>query len=97
MIDTDKFEWFESGNALKGVNFGAVDPSVYQKYIRYKVYLDFRSQGFDIEQAMKETAKRNRCSSVTVFRDRAFFHDGERLRDKNSKKLAVNLLVDKTK
>ena len=68
-----RFEWFEQGHALEAVGLGIIDPAVFAKYIRYKVYLDLVSQGNTKPEAINLTADRNRCSAVTVYRDIQFF------------------------
>lgn len=68
-----RFEWFEQGHALEAVGLGIIDPSVFQKFIRYKVYLDFRSQGKNHVESMYLTSDQNRCSYSTVWRDIKWF------------------------
>lgn len=67
-----RFEWFESGVGIEGVNMGIVRPDVYMKYIRYKVYLDFLSR-HEKKIAIELSAERNRCEITTIYRAIEFF------------------------
>jgi hypothetical protein len=68
-----RFEWFEKGNAHDAVEVGILNEKMFSKYIRYKVFLDIKSQGHSENEAMFLTAERMGCSSITVYRDKIFF------------------------
>lgn len=73
MIRPTRFEWFERGCAYDAVEIGILDDKMFTKYIRYKVFLDLKSQGNGVYEAMKLTAERMGCSPLTIYRDRIFF------------------------
>lgn len=68
-----RFEWFEAGHGLEGVELGIVRPDIFMKYIRYKVYLDFKAQGLDNSVAIALTAERNKCEITSIYRAITFF------------------------
>jgi len=68
-----RFQFFESGYGLIGVEMGIISPSVYMKYIRYRVFLDFMHTNIDKMTAIEFTAERNKCDRSTIYRDIEFF------------------------
>ena len=69
-----RFEWFQCCGA-EGVEHGAVGADVYAMYIRYLVYLDFKSQGNDNATSITLTAERNNCSDRTIYRAIEYFDE----------------------
>jgi len=67
-----RFDWFESGAGIAGVELGIVRPDIYMKYIRFKVYLDFLER-HDKKMAIELTAERNKCEITTIYRAIDFF------------------------
>lgn len=70
-----RLKWFDAGHGTTGVELGIISADVFMKYIRFKVYQDFRRQGFDVSTSEELAAERNKCSAITIFRDRVFFGD----------------------
>jgi len=62
-----KFEYFDKGFARVGMEFGVVSICEFTKFIRYKVYLDFRNDGYDKSTSIELTAERCRCCQATVY------------------------------
>lgn len=75
MTKTTRFEWFERGHGSEAVQLGIINPGIFARYIRYKVYLDLIAQGISHNESINLTADRNRCSYTTVWRDIQFFQD----------------------
>ena len=68
-----RLEWFDGGHGLIGVELGIVRPDIYMKFIRFKVYCDFRHDGNDKTTAITLTAERNKCSERTIYNSIYFF------------------------
>ena len=68
-----RFQWFESGYGIEAVNLGIIGAGVFMKYIRYKIYLEFREAGVDKITSIELTAERNRCDRSTIYRDIEWF------------------------
>lgn len=68
-----RFEWFESGHGIEAVRLDLIEPEVFTKYIRYKVYHDLLISGKSVEDATRIAAERIDCSITTIWRDRQFF------------------------
>lgn len=66
-------QFYESGQAWAGVEIGAIPITEYLKWLRFQVYLDFRTQGHDGPTAMQLTADHTKTSYVTVWRAVKYF------------------------
>ena len=68
----DRFRYFDEGYARVGMELGVVSIDDFTKFIRYKVYLDFRKE-HDKSTSIELTAERCRCHYKTVYRALAYF------------------------
>jgi len=68
-----RFEYFDQGFARVGMELGCISIDDFTKFIRYKVYLDFRNEGHDKSTSIELTAERCRCHYKTVYRALAYF------------------------
>lgn len=68
-----RFEWFESGAGIEAIKLELIEPEVFTKYIRYKVYHDLLMEGQSVEDATTIASERIGCSPTTIWRDRQFF------------------------
>lgn len=71
-----RFDWFELGHGQEAMKLGIISPSVFYRYIQYKVYLDLRAQGMSQKEALEELEDRFKISYTTAFRAISFFRIG---------------------
>jgi hypothetical protein len=71
-----RFEWFELGYGQEAMNLGIISPSVFYRYIQYKVFLELRAKGLRKEQAYAELEERFKTSRATICRSISFFRIG---------------------
>ena len=69
----DRFEYFDKGFARVGMDLGVVSIDDFTKFIRYKVYLDFISEGHSKTTAVILTVDRCQCCRATVYNSIKFF------------------------
>lgn len=62
-----RLQWFEAGYGTTGVELGIISPDVFIKYIRYRVYQDFRSKKHDHGTAMELAAEQCKCAAWTIW------------------------------
>lgn len=68
-----RFEWFEAGYGSSGVELGLVSEARFAQYIRYKTFLEFKSEGHDKATAILYAADRCQCMESTIYRAISFF------------------------
>lgn len=71
-----RFDWFELGHGQEAMNLGIISPSVFYRYIQYKVFLELREAGMSQKQALEEIKDRFKISYTTAFRAISFFRIG---------------------
>jgi len=69
----DRFRYFDEGYARIGMELGVVSVDDFTKFIRYKVYLDFLSEGQTKTTAVILTGERCRCCRATVYNSIKYF------------------------
>lgn len=73
MQKKDRIEFFEKGFAQWGLEVGVISTSMFAKFIHWKVYRDFISDGHDKSTAIQLTADRTKASFSTVWRSVQYF------------------------
>lgn len=68
-----RFEWFEKGYGQQAMELGIISPSMFYRFIQYKVFLELKASGKTTTQAVFEVSEKFNVSEVTVFRALSFF------------------------
>lgn len=63
-----KYEFFERGFAQLAMDVGYLDPAHFMRFIRYKLFLDYKAQGHNKSTAVQFVADQTRCSFSTAWR-----------------------------
>lgn len=73
---SERFIWFENGYGQTALKLGIISPSMFERFIQYKIYLDLLDQGKGHMEAIKEISDEYNCG-VTTVRDavRFFSHN----------------------
>jgi len=68
-----RFEWFEQGHAQEAMNLGIISPSVFYRFIQYKVFLELSERGYTQKEAIEEMCDKFKISYTTAWRAISFF------------------------
>lgn len=68
-----RVEWFEKGFAHDALQLGIISTSVFQKFIKYKIYVELRSYGFGKMEAIREVSVRTKSSESACYKAISFF------------------------
>lgn len=68
-----RFEYFDLGYARIGMQLGLISVDDITKFIRYKVYLDYRSKGLPRMDAMELACEELKCEKDSIYRAIKFF------------------------
>lgn len=71
-----RFDWFEEGHGQKAMDLGIISPSIFYRFIQYKVFLELRDRGYSQKEAIEEVCERFKISYTTAFRAISFFRIG---------------------
>ncbi len=63
-----KYEFFDRGYARIGMEHGLINPSRFQDFIMYKVFLELSDQGLSQAESIREMEDRFNCSQSTCWR-----------------------------
>ncbi len=77
MIKSERFEWFESAEGLKGARLGAVCIDLLTRYDFYKTYLEFIKEGKNEAEAKILTSDKCRASYWTINRAVKWFESDD--------------------
>lgn len=72
-----RFEWFEEGHGQRAMDLGIISPSVFYRFIQYKVFLELRERGYSQKEALEEICDKFKISYTTAFRAISFFRIGK--------------------
>lgn len=70
-----RFEWFDKGYGQMAMELGIISPSMFYRFIQYKVYQELRASGLSQGQAIFEVSEKFRVSESTIFRAVSFFRN----------------------
>ncbi len=68
-----RFEWFENGHGQLALDLGFISPSMFERYIQFKIYLDYRKVGNGHIQAIQLVSEDTKASFSTVWKAVSFF------------------------
>jgi len=68
-----RLEWCKSEYANEGLRLGTVSTDVIAKYIRYSIFVDYISKGYNKGTAIQLTADECKCHTDTIYKALEFF------------------------
>lgn len=69
----NRFEWFEKGYGQQAMDLGIISPSMFYRFIQYKVFLELKEKGYSQREALDEISDKFKISYTTAFRAISFF------------------------
>jgi len=63
-----KYDFFDQGFARLGMEFGLINPSRFNDFIMYKVFLELKEQGLSQAESIRQMEDRFNCSQSTCWR-----------------------------
>jgi len=70
-----RFEWFDKGYGQQAMELGIISPSMFMRFIQYKVFLELKDSGMKQTDAISQMADDFKTSESSIFRAVSFFRN----------------------